>query len=174
MTIQSILQKVPLFSLLSTEMLRELVQKGETLSFAPHDMVCHEGDVTSTMYVILDGRVRVFKNDGAGHDVEIATLQTGEFFGEMSLLDNEPRSASVACVTACHLFALAREAFMELLFNAESATISYSIFTALVKRIRTTTERYFEEELTQRIVKAEMEAERHRSISKWWRAWRTN
>lgn len=165
MNIEAILKEVPLFSLLSAESLTDLVNLGQTLPFQSDQIVCEEGDVTNAMYVILDGRVNVFKKDEEGNQVDITMLQSGDFFGEMALLDSEPRSASVVCVEPCRLFMLDRPAFMNLLLNTNTQAVSLSIFTALVKRVRATTERVFVEELTQRMVKAEMEAERHRSLA---------
>jgi signal transduction histidine kinase len=97
--------------------------------------------------------------------VEIASLQTGDFFGEMAMLDNKPRSATVACLTPCHLFTLDRYAFASLLRQADTQAISFSIISALVKRVRAVSEKYFAEELAQRTLQAEMEAERHRALA---------
>jgi signal transduction histidine kinase len=165
MTLETILNEVPLFSLLPTEGLEELVKQGQTLSFEADQVICKEGDVTDTMYVILDGQLRVFKHDGEGHEVEIALLKAGDFFGEMAMLDSQPRSATVACLTGCHLFMLDRLTFLNLLFNADTQIVSFSILSALVQRVRAVSKKYFEEELAQRVLQAEMEAERHRALA---------
>lgn len=165
MKIETILKEVPLFSLLPTEGLKELVKQGQTLSFETGQIVCGEGDEAHTMYVILDGQLRVYKRDEEGNEVDIARLRSGDFFGEMALLDNEPRSATVACITPCHLFMLDRLGFMGLLLNDRTQIMSFSFLSALVKRIRTVSKKYFEEEIAQRMLQAEMEAERHRSLA---------
>ncbi len=165
MTTESILKEVPMFSLLPTESLNELVKTGQTLSFEAGQVVCKEGDESDAMYVVLVGQIRVFKTDEEGNEVDIAALQSGEFFGEMAMFDNQPRSATVDCVTACHLFMLDKGAFMNLLQSASTQAISFSILSALVKRVRVIMERYFDEDLAQRTLQAEMEAERHRSLA---------
>jgi signal transduction histidine kinase len=165
MNIETILKEVPLFSLLPAEGLEELVKQGQTLSFETGQVVCSEGDEAHTMYVILDGQLRVFKRDEEGNEVDIAMLKSGDFFGEMALLDNEPRSATVACIMPCHLFMLDRLAFMGLLLNDRTQIMSFSFLSALVKRIRTVSKKYFEEEIAQRMLQAEMEAVRHRSLA---------
>lgn len=165
MTIKPILKEVPLFRLLPAETLDELLKMGQTISFEANQIVCEEGDITDAMYVILDGQTRVFKQDTTGNEVDIALLEKGDFFGEMSMLDSQPRSATVACITDCQLFMLDRLAFMNLLLNAGTQAVFFSIFSALVKRVRDVSKRVFEEELTQRTLQAEMEAERHRSLA---------
>ena len=165
MTVETILKEVPLFSLLPSEALANLVKTGHTRSFETGQVVCEEGDVTDTMYIILDGQLRVFKHDGEGNEVDIALLKAGDFFGEMAMLDGKPRSATVACLTDCHLFMLDRLAFMSLLLHADTQIVFFSIISALVQRVRTVSKRVFEEEMTQRTLQAEMEAERHRSLA---------
>lgn len=128
-------------------------------------MVCEEGDVTDAMYIILDGQLRVFKHDGQGNEVDIAMLKAGDLFGEMAMLDSKPRSATVACLTSCHLFMLDRLAFVSLLLHANTQTAFFSIISALVKRVRAVSKKYFEEELAQRTLQAKMEAERHRALT---------
>ncbi len=165
MTTESILKEVPMFSLLPAESLKELVKTGQTLSFEAGQVVCEEGDESDAMYVVLVGQIRVFKTDEEGNEVDIAALQSGEFFGEMAMFDNQPRSATVDCITACHLFMLDKSAFMSLLQNARTRAISFSVLSALVKRVRAIMEKYFDEDLAQRTLQAEMEAERHRSLA---------
>ncbi len=165
MTIETILKEVPLFSLLPAEGLEELVKQGQTLSFGAGQAVCLEGEESDAMYVILEGRIRVFKHDEEGNEVDIDALKPGDFFGEMALLDSQPRSATVACVTPCHLFMLEKLTFMNLLLNTETQLMAFSVFSALVKRVRVLMEKYFDEELAQRTLHAEMEAERHRSLA---------
>ncbi len=165
MSIESMLQDVPLFSLLPPASLAALVECGEVVTFEAGYVVCKEGEEADTMYVILDGRLRVFKEDERGHEVELAVRKEGEFVGEMALLDGEPRSATVVCLTPCRLFMLGRPAFMELLLGEETPVMSLSFLTALVKRVRFASTRYFEEELAQRTLQAEMEAQRHRAMA---------
>lgn len=165
MSIEAILQKVPLFSLLPAESLGKLIKQCQILSFEAGQVVCEEGAEEDTMYVILEGRLRVFKQDEAGNEVDLSVREQGDFFGEMALLDGEPRSATVTCITPCQLFMLDRPMFFELLHDDQTKIMSISFLKALVKRVRVASMRYFEEELAQRTLQAEMEAQRHRALA---------
>ncbi len=165
MTIETILKDVPLFSQISIEVIEELIGQGQTLSFETDDVVCCEGENSEAMYVILDGRLRVYKQDDEGNEVDIDALKSGDFFGEMALLDRQPRSATVVCISPCQLFMLERQAFLRLLLNPKTQYMAVSVFSTLVQRVRVLMEKYFEEELVQRTLQAEMEAERHRALA---------
>ncbi len=165
MATETILKEVPMFSQLPAESLEELVKTGQTLLFEADQVVCWEGEKSDAMYVVLDGRIRVYKRDEKGNEVDIDALKAGDFFGEMALVDNETRSATVVCVTVCHLFMLDKDAFMNLLQNASTQGISFSVLSALVRRVRAISKKFFDEELSSRMMQAEMEAERHRSLA---------
>ncbi|HKG93602.1 MAG TPA: cyclic nucleotide-binding domain-containing protein, partial [Gemmatimonadaceae bacterium] len=79
------------------------------------DMVVREGEPPGPMYVVEEGRLRVFQRDEAGRRQYRAYLRRGDYFGEMSLFRGEPRSATVEAVSPCRLLALGRETFDRLL-----------------------------------------------------------
>jgi HlyB family type I secretion system ABC transporter len=79
------------------------------------DQVVREGEPPGPMYVVEEGRLRVFQRDEGGQRQYRAYLRRGDFFGEMSLLRGEPRSATVEAVTPCRLLALGRDTFDRLL-----------------------------------------------------------
>lgn len=165
MGIETYLREIPLFKQLPAETLPKLVQQGEVLSLDAGEIVVWEGEVSDAMYVILDGEVRVFKRDEKGNEFEINHQKQGECFGELALLDSQPRSASIACMTPCQLFHLDKLAFMNLLLSPETQAAAFSILSVLVERVRVITEKYFDEQLAARLLQAEMEAERHRSLA---------
>lgn len=165
MSVVSILKQAPLFSHLPEEAFHDLVEMGKVVSLDADEIVCREGDEPDSLYVILSGQVRVYKQDRHGEELPLNTLGPADFFGEMGMLDNQPRSASVACITPCELFVLDKLALLDLLLSERTNTIIFPIFSALVSRMRETTEKYFEEELASQTLKAEMEIERHRSVT---------
>lgn len=164
-TVETHLRNVPLFSTLPDEALSTVIAQGEVLSFASDEIVVAEGEASDAMFVILEGEVRVFKRDEEGNEFDINHQRQGECFGELALLDSQPRSASIACITPCQLFKLEKAAFMSLLVTPETQSAAFSILSVLVERVRVITEKYFDEQLAQRTLQAEMEAQRHRSLA---------
>jgi signal transduction histidine kinase len=114
------LRQVPLFADLSEEDLDRLYQMAETISTQPGELLFEEGTPGDTLYVILDGELEVTKRQG-GQDVVLATRRAGEFIGEMSLLEQAPRSASVRTLRNSRLLVISQAAFETLLSCSPSA-----------------------------------------------------
>jgi signal transduction histidine kinase len=165
MSIESMLAEVPLFSHLPDEMFPELASMGKEIASEAGQIIYRQGDISNTIHVILNGEVRVYKLDSQGNEIQLGVLKAENFFGEMSIMDNKPHSATVECVTPCNLFVLDKLAFIELLLDERSQTIIFPIFSTLVSRIRDTSEKYFANELAVRTLQAEMEIERLRSLN---------
>ena len=86
------------------------------------------------MYVICEGRVKVTKLSGDGREKILEMLDAGSFFGEMSLLDSAPRSASVKALTDVRILALARNDFLNVL--RRSSGLALAVIQELTKRLR--------------------------------------
>jgi CRP-like cAMP-binding protein len=116
------------------------------------------------MYILSTGTVRIYKSAGDNLESEIATIQEGDFFGEMALLDSDSRSANATALTDCELFTLDQFAFMSLILKSRVQVV-FRVFSALVARIRESNERSLEKELEIRSLGDKMEIERLRSLS---------
>src|SRR4029453_10063865 len=92
MTVETVRQ-VPLFESLDDATARELCELIETLDCPAHQVLFHAGDVGDAMYLIESGKVRICVQAKDGHEVTLAELGRGDFFGEMALFDGKPRSA---------------------------------------------------------------------------------
>lgn len=106
------LAAIPLFKELTHDELAEIYGRGEIISFKPKSYAVIEGEPTRGLFIILHGTVSVYKNDpvtGAMH--RLAFLESGANFGELSLFDTAPRSATVAAESVCHMFSLDAEVF---------------------------------------------------------------
>lgn len=123
------LRRVDLFIELTAEDLVPVAQVAEELEFSAGQEIFAQGDVGEVLYLILDGTVRVHRGKQ-----ELARLTQGECFGELSILDKEPRSASCTAETDLHLLALGGEAFSELLQS--SPELARAIIVVLVRRLR--------------------------------------
>lgn len=93
-----------------------------------------EGDACGQLYVIRKGLVCVHINDSDGRQLVLNYMAEGEYFGELSLLDDKPRSASVTTVDKCEFVCVSREAFCSLV--EKNPEIREGLMTALVERIR--------------------------------------
>jgi ATP-binding cassette subfamily B protein len=102
------------FSQLSNEALALLVSELERLEVPAGEIVVREGDPPGPMYVIEQGRVRVYKTED-GTESHLGFLRTGDFFGELSLFRNEPRAASAQAVSDCTLLRFSPALFRRLL-----------------------------------------------------------
>jgi pSer/pThr/pTyr-binding forkhead associated (FHA) protein len=96
--LMDVISKIPFFApLLETER-EELAEDATMHVFSTGETIIREGDPGRSVYVILDGRVKVFTRDNDDDELELATLGVGQFFGEMSFITGKPRSSSVAAL----------------------------------------------------------------------------
>jgi CRP/FNR family cyclic AMP-dependent transcriptional regulator len=104
------LREIGLFGALSDEVLDTLAGRLKTTRVAPGDEVFREGDALAReMFVVLDGEMEVSKRGRRGGEVRIAILGPGDWFGEMSMIDMQPRSATVRALAPSQLLRLTSE-----------------------------------------------------------------
>src|ERR1035437_1463677 len=99
----ALLRNVPLLSLLSEDELALLARVVSRKSYARGSLILATGDVTDSLYILISGRIKVFMSDLDGKEVILSILGPNEFFGEMGLIDNNPRSAAVVALDPCEL-----------------------------------------------------------------------
>jgi len=128
---QKLVDKVQLFSGLAPQDVGRIFAKGMTIRVPKGETVFFKGTTGDQMYVILGGKVGVF--DGPKM---VATLGVGETFGEMSLLNDEPRSATIVALEACHLFVLSENVFKKLLTKKVAVQILLNIGRTMSGRVR--------------------------------------
>ena len=110
-----------LFKQLNVELTAEIAGHMNVVTADAGRSIIREGDIGETLFVVYEGTVRVFKENDAGVDREVAQLGSGDVFGEIALLENVPRTASVKAETDTVLLALDRESFNALLVDAVGA-----------------------------------------------------
>jgi len=125
----AVLAEVPLFSGLSRRHLRRIAGLAKARRFEAGSTVIHAGRPGSTFYVILDGQARVELPKGKG-----VKLHVGDAFGEMSLLDDAPRSADVVAASELLVMEIGRTAFTKLL--RREPQISLALLRVLAARLR--------------------------------------
>ena len=112
----SMLREVKLLRNLTDSELMELANTGEAQQYEAHTNIVIEGELSWGVYLIIRGTVGIYKNNKLTGDVfDVGQLQSGAFFGEMSLIDDNPRSATVRAAVDCILFHISKESFMDYL-----------------------------------------------------------
>ena len=106
---------LPFFSGLSTEQLGTVSEHINWLNLEPKTTVFKEADEGDAIYFILEGSIEVVIESGNGKSIQLATLTEGHSFGEMSLIDNLPRSATIVANTKSDVLQLKKNDFDELL-----------------------------------------------------------
>ena len=129
------LRQIPLFADLSEEDLEQLHKMAETVSVPAGQLVLREGDPGDSLYVVLAGELEVTKRQGS-QDVLLALYKPGQFFGEMALLEQVPRSASVRTLRESRLLVISQVAFQTLLSCSPSAPLK--ILHTVTSRLRST------------------------------------
>lgn len=124
-----ILRSVPLFADLDDRSLQAVAMFAHDASFKADDVVMLEGEPGDTFYVIVEGTVRIEHGDRT-----IRSMTAGGFFGEIALIDQRPRSATVACVTDVHALEIHRHEFERLLQTLPA--VHRRIRSAVDRRVR--------------------------------------
>jgi CRP-like cAMP-binding protein len=127
------LARCPFFAGLSRSELLELAKVSEDMEVEEGKVLTREGKSGSEFFVIVDGEVSVTKNGQ-----EIRTLGPGDFFGEIALLEDTPRTATVVAKTPLRFFVLTRQSFRSLL--AHQPELERKVLAALEERVRATSE----------------------------------
>jgi len=132
------LNAVPLFAGLPESDLQAISSLSVTRQFPKNTLVICEGDHSDSLYVILSGKVKVFLNDEDGREVTLNLQGPGEYFGELALLDEAPRSASVITVEETRLAVLAKSAFDQCM--EKNPKMALQVTRGLARRLRELTE----------------------------------
>lgn len=128
------LQNIPLFSSLGEAELASLSNKVITRQFPRNTVIINEGDHSDSLYIINSGSVKVFLSDNEGKEVILNTQGTGEYFGELALLDSQPRSASVITTEKSSLSIISKANFEAFLEKHPEANLK--IMRGIIKRLR--------------------------------------
>jgi CRP/FNR family transcriptional regulator, cyclic AMP receptor protein len=134
----SILKHVPLFAELANAELEIVAAASRRKHYPKGSIVFHEGDRGDYLCVILSGRVKVTLLGTHGRETIIRILEQYDFLGEMALIDEAPRSATVVAIEAVEVMEIAREAFLPLV-RAQPA-IALKVMTQLARALRWTDE----------------------------------
>jgi len=109
--ILDLLQGIALFGALDRQELRVVLRTASPVQFAPGEVICRQGEPGDCMYVLQAGEVSINVRGAGGKMVPVATLKGGDLLGEMTLVDDAPRSADVVAATEVRAFRIDRDRF---------------------------------------------------------------
>lgn len=130
----AMLKNIPLFAGLDPEDYPVLARVAVKKSFPKNAVIIHAEDHTDSLYIIHEGRVKVSLYGAQGKELILSILDAGEFFGEMALIDQEPRSASVTAVEPCHMSVITKDNFRRCL--ADHPGLAINLMRGLSQRLR--------------------------------------
>ncbi|MFI5307854.1 MAG: Crp/Fnr family transcriptional regulator [Polyangiales bacterium] len=134
-----LLRKVPLLSGLSAAELASIAELAVRKRYGAREVVVQLSDPGGELFVIVRGHLKVVSGGADGRDTALGIMGPGEVFGEVSLLDGGPRSATVATVEDCELLVIRRDPFLRFLESSPKTAIE--LLRALSLKLRKLTER---------------------------------
>jgi len=135
MNAQAFLGRVSIFSGVAADSLARIASITGEKTFPKRSIIFHEGDVGDTLYLLRSGRVKISKITEDGREKTLTIMQPGDFFGEMAIFDNLPRSATAEVSDdAATLYTVAKRDFDRLVM--EHPSIALQIIRDLTRRIR--------------------------------------
>lgn len=129
-----LIRRVPLFEVLTSIQAQQVAAAVTKKRYKRGECVVDEGKTTDALYLLLSGRARVLMTDHKGNEVILATLHTGDYVGEMSLIDGEPHSATVMTEVQTDVLILGRADFLRCV--GDNAAVALSLMRGLVQRLR--------------------------------------
>ena len=130
----TILRALPIFETLDDDCLKPLTRVAMLRAVPRHTVVLHAGDRTDNIYFVLSGGLKVQVSDEEGREVILSMLGPGELFGEMGVLDDHPRSATVLAVEQSEVVVIGKDDFKRCL--VDNPDVSLFIMRNLAKRLR--------------------------------------
>ena len=133
-----LLQSVPIFAGLGKEALELLLEHTKEKEYPEGGVIACEGETCNTLFLIGSGSVRLIKHFGTADQVELATLNAKDFFGESCILDTLPRMATIQAVSPTTVFSISSRAFYHLYqtLPAQHCILLMNIGRDLSRRIR--------------------------------------
>lgn len=129
------LQQNRLFAGIPTELINDIGSDVDLLRFDPDDAIFHEGDAGDCLYLVVEGSVRISKVGRGGKQETLGFIQPGNFFGEMSLIDGQPRSANATAAEPTVLGRIDADAFARILDHAPRS-LHMNFLRSVVERLR--------------------------------------
>lgn len=137
------LRSTVLFSEFTNEEIEEFIELCDTATAQAGEAIVKQDDLGDCMYLLVSGDAKVVHHSG-GRDVELATLRQGDFFGELALVDEGPRSADVQALSECMLLRITQGVILAVAGVYPTAAFKFliAIGRIMVTRLRQSNQRY--------------------------------
>lgn len=132
------LRRGQIFQSLSEEPLGALARSSRMTRYAAGQLIFSTGDASDALYVLLSGRVRVYRTTSDGEEITIATLSAGDILGEMAVLDGRGRSADAQAIDDVDAARISSSSFFA--FISDNPDVAITLMTVLTRRLRDTLE----------------------------------
>ena len=129
-----LIRRVPLFAMLTVTQAESVAETVIKRRFKRGESIVEQGKKSNALFILLTGRAHVLTTDPRGREVILATMEPGDYVGEMSLIDNEPHSATVRAEVQTDVLVLGRLEFARYL--SENSSMSYALMRSLMQRLR--------------------------------------
>lgn len=134
-----LLKRVPIFAKIEQAKLKLLAFTSERVNFSAGQEVCHQGDPGDTMYVILGGTADVLIDTASGGQIAVAEMKKNSFFGEIAILCDVPRTATIKAKEPLATLKISKDMFYRLV--AEFPQMAVEIMRELAHRLEDTNEK---------------------------------
>jgi HEAT repeat protein len=128
------LKRVPLFANLTLDQLEAIHQLASEVTFLPNEVIVREGEAGNELYVLLEGVVDVYLGWETPQQARLGEIRAIDYMGEMAILDDEPRSATLVAVEHARLLSFEGDSLKDLVLQMPE--ISFEIFRVLTQRVR--------------------------------------
>lgn len=129
-----LLKNIPYFSELTIEEMINLVRRSRKQKYSSGSIIMHKGELGDDTYLILRGKVKVMVTHADGKEIILNILKSGDFFGEMAVFDNMPRSATVLAAEDCEVLIISREDITDLI--TRNPQIAFKLLADMSRRVR--------------------------------------
>ncbi|MBX7151620.1 cyclic nucleotide-binding domain-containing protein [bacterium] len=139
-SLEDLIKSVEIFDGLETRDINKVLKVASGKKFEKEQIIFKEGDLGDCFYLIIEGRVKITKQVEGDKIEDVALLTAGDYFGEMSLLDGEPRSATVVAIEDSRLLEVRNSQFIKIVMNDDNFArkVLWAFCITFAKRLRAT------------------------------------
>jgi CRP/FNR family transcriptional regulator, cyclic AMP receptor protein len=130
----SVLKAVPMFGSFPEDQLRTLATMVMRRNAPRGSAVMRAGDAADSLYIVIGGRLKVMMGEADGKEMILGIIGPGEIFGEMGLIDDSPRSATVVAIEHCELLSISKQTFKRCL--VQNVEVALAVLRVVVRRLR--------------------------------------